>query len=73
MYRRSNGTETVRLVGGYKALHAGGDGRSNGVGIIVSEEINKQLVRVGRWEGRIFVARLVVEANGVLCRYMGRK
>ena len=26
------------LAGGYKMLHAGGDGKSNGVGVIVSEE-----------------------------------
>ena len=31
-----------RLAGGYKMLHVDGDGRSNGVGIITSEEINKQ-------------------------------
>ena len=30
----------------------GGDGRSNGVGIIASEEISKQVIRVERWEGR---------------------
>ena len=40
---------------GYKKLHAGGDGRSNGVGIIVNEEISKEVVRVERWQGRIIV------------------
>ena len=33
---------------GYKMLHAGGDGRSNGVGIIVNEEISTKVVRVNR-------------------------
>ena len=33
------------MMGEYKLLHAG-DGRNNGVGIIVSEEISKTVVRV---------------------------
>ena len=32
-------------------LHAGGDGRSNGVGIMVNVEISKEVVRVERWQG----------------------
>ena len=47
-------------MGGYKLLHAGGDGRSNGVGIIVSEEIRKTVVKVERWKGRIVVAWLMI-------------
>ena len=43
---RWKGDRARRCVGGYKLLHAGGDGRSNGVGIRVSEEISKQVVRV---------------------------
>ena len=39
------GDRARRLVGGYKLLHVGGDGRSNGVGIIVQEEIEE-------WDGR---------------------
>ena len=42
---RWKGDWARRLVGGHKLLHKGGDGRSNGMGIIVSEEINKQVVR----------------------------
>ena len=50
------------LAGGYKMLHAGGDGKSNGVGIIVSEDISKDAVRVdgkGRcgesgWQGKMW-------------------
>ena len=34
------------MVGGRKLLHAGGDGRSSGVGIVISEEISKEVVRV---------------------------
>ena len=33
---------------GHNMLHAGGDGRSNGVGIIVNMEISKDVVRVER-------------------------
>ena len=29
------------MAGGYKMMHAGGDGRSNRVGVIVSEEISR--------------------------------
>ena len=47
-------------MGGYKLLHSGGDGRSNGVGIIVSEEISKTVVRVERWKGRIVMAWLII-------------
>ena len=48
--RRPDRKETGqrRLGGGHKLLHMGNDGRRNGVGIIVSEEINKQVVRVER-------------------------
>ena len=50
------GERVRRVVVGYKLLHVGGDGRSNGIGIIVSEEISKQVVRVERWEGQIVMA-----------------
>ena len=42
-------------------LHAGGDGKSNGVFIIVSEKISKDVVRVERWQGRIIVAWMMVK------------
>ena len=48
------------MKGGYKLLHVGGDGRSNGVGIIVSEEIGKTVVRVERLKGRIVMAWLII-------------
>ena len=44
------------MVGGRKLLHACGDGRSSGVGIVISEEISKEVVRVERWKGRIIMA-----------------
>ena len=37
--------------GGYKMLHSGGDGMSNGVGITVNVGISKEVVRVDRWRG----------------------
>ncbi|KAI0242212.1 Serine/threonine-protein kinase Nek10 [Lamellibrachia satsuma] len=54
------GDRARTMVGGYKLLHAGGDGRSNGVGIIVSEEISKTVVRVDRWKGHIVMAWLII-------------
>ena len=53
------------MMGGYKLLHAGGDGRSNGVGIIVSEEISKTVIRVERWKGRIVMAWLMTRKHMV--------
>ncbi|KAI0218475.1 hypothetical protein LSAT2_029827 [Lamellibrachia satsuma] len=54
------GDRARTMMGGYKLLHAGGDGRSNGVGIIVSEEISKTVVRVERWKGRIVMTWLMI-------------
>ena len=50
------GDRARMMVGGRKLLHAGGDGRSSGVGIVISEEIIKEVVRVERWKGRIIMA-----------------
>ena len=43
---RWKGDRVRILVGGYKTLHIGGDGRNNGMGRIVSEEVSKQVGRV---------------------------
>ena len=42
---------------GYNMLHAGGDGRSNGVGIIMNVENSMEVVRVERWNGLAVEAR----------------
>ena len=55
------GARARRLVGGYKLLYVGRDGMSNGMGITVSEEISKQVVRVERWAGWIVMAWVVVQ------------
>ena len=34
----------------FKMLHAGGDGKTNGVGVIMSEEYTKKVIRVERRE-----------------------
>ena len=60
------GDRARTMMGGYKLLHAGEDGRSNGVGIIVSEEISKTVVRVERWKGRIVMAWLMIRKH-VIC------
>ena len=54
------GDRASTMMRGYKLLHAGGDGRSNGVGIIVTEEISKTVVKVERWKGCIVVAWLMI-------------
>ena len=54
-----------------KMLHAGGDGRSNGVGIIVNVEISKEVVRVERWQGRIIAVWMMIRQQivCVICVY----
>ena len=56
---------------GYKMLHAGGDGRSNVVGIIVNVEISKEVVRVERWQGRIIAVWMMIRQQivCVICVY----
>ena len=44
----------------YKLCYAGLDGRRNGVGILVSNDILKQLVEVRRYSDRIMLVRIVV-------------
>ena len=52
-------------------LHAGGDGRSNGVGIIVNVEISKEVVRVERWQERIIAVWMMIRQHMicVICVY----
>ena len=40
------GDRAREMAEGYNMLHAGGDGRGNGVGIIVNVEIRKDVARV---------------------------
>jgi len=54
-----------RLVGGYKLLHAGLDGRRTGVRVIVLKEISKSVVRVERWDGWIVMAWVVIQRQTV--------
>ena len=58
------------LAGGHKMLHAGGDGKSNGVGIIVPEGISKDVARVGRWQGKIVVAWMMEKRHLVCIIYV---
>ena len=46
-------------------LHAGGDIKSNGVGIIVSDKISKDVVREERWQWRIIAAWMMVTKQRV--------
>ena len=54
------GDRARTMMGGYKLLHAGGDGRINRAGIIVSEETSKTVVSVERWKGRVVMAWLMI-------------
>ena len=52
-------------------LHAGGDGRSNGVGIIVNVEISKEMARVERWQWRTIAVLAMIRQHMVcvICVY----
>ena len=56
--------------GGVELLHAGGDGRSNGVGIVVSEEISKTVVKVERWKVRIVMVWLMIRKEIICVMYV---
>ena len=65
------GDRARKMAEGYKMLHAGGDGRSNGVGIIVNADISKEVVRVERWQGRIIAVWMMIRQQMVcvICVY----
>ena len=54
------GDRTRKMAEGYKMLHAGGDGRSNGVGVIVNVEMSKEVVRVERCQWRIIAVWMMI-------------
>ena len=66
---RRQGTEDGGGIQLIKMLHAGGEGRSNGVGIIVNAEISKEVVRVERWQGRIIAIWMMIRQQmvGPMC------
>ena len=65
------GDRARKMAKGYKMLHAGGDGRSNCVGIIVNLEISKEVVRVERWQGRTIAVWMTIRQQMVcvICVY----
>ena len=67
------GDRARKMAEGYKMLHAGGDGRSNGGGTIVNVEISKEVVRVERWQRRIIAVWMMVRQHVymvcVICVY----
>ena len=65
------GDRTRKMAEGYAMLHAGGDGRSNVVGIIVKVGISKEVVRVERWQGRIIAVWMIIRQHMVcvICVY----
>ena len=54
------GDRAVDMGEGFKMLHAGGDGKTNGVGVIMNEEYSKEVIRVERWGGRIIAVWILV-------------
>ena len=66
------GDRARKMAKGYKMLQAGGDGRSNGVGIIVNVEISKEVVRVERWQGMIIAVWMMIRKHMVcvICVYV---
>ena len=65
------GDRARTMMGGYKLLHTGGDG-SNRVGIIVSEEISKTVVRVETWKGRMVMAWLMIRKQMMCVMFVYR-
>ena len=65
------GDRARKMADGYKMLHAGRDGRSNGVGIILNVEIGKEVVRVERWQGMITAVWMMIRQQivCVICVY----
>ena len=64
---KCKGDRAPMMAEGYKMLHAGGDGRSNSVGIIVNVEISKEVVRVERWQGRIIAVWMMIRQQDGMC------
>ena len=50
--------------------HAGGGGKSNGVGVTASDDISKDVVRVERWQRRITVAWMMVKKQLVCIMFV---
>ena len=55
------GDRARKLESGFKMIHAGGDGKTNGVGVILSEELSESVVRVERWAGRIIFVWIIIQ------------
>ena len=54
------GDRAVDVGEGFKMLRAGGDGKTNGVGVIMNKEYSKEIIRVERWGGRIIAVWTLV-------------
>ena len=50
----------MNLGEGFMMLHSGGDGKTNGVGVIMYEEYSKEFIRVERWGGGIIAVWILV-------------
>ena len=56
----------MNLGEGFKMLHAGGDGKTNRVGVIMNEEYSKEVIRAEIWGGRI-IAVLTLVGGQMMC------
>ena len=49
-------SDRARMLGdGFKLIHAGGDGKSDGVGVILEKDLVEKVWRTERWKGRILM------------------
>ena len=54
-------SDRARMVGdGFKLIHAGGDGKSDGVGVILESDLVEKVCRTERWNGRILMVWLAI-------------
>ena len=57
-------SDRARMVGdGFKLIHAGGDGKSDGVGVILDSDLVEKVCRTVRWNGRILMVWLAIGAR----------
>ena len=57
------GSKARDIGGGCKLFYNGADGRKNGIGIVVSEKLDKSVLEVKRVSGRLMVMKLEVKGS----------
>ena len=57
------GSKARNIGGGYKLLYKGADGRKNGIGIVVNEELAESVLEVKRVSDRLMAMKLEVKGS----------